>query len=62
MIRIAGARDQSLAVKADGTVWAWGDNEFGNLGNGTTANSSVPVQVSTGGLQYGTVAVSAVIR
>ncbi|WP_170177684.1 RCC1 domain-containing protein [Thermomonospora umbrina] len=32
----------SLALKADGTVWAWGQ---GNLGNGST-QSSVPVQVS----------------
>ncbi len=32
-------------MKSDGTVWAWGDNAFGNLGNGTTTNSSVPVQV-----------------
>jgi len=33
-------------VKANGTVWAWGDNQFGNLGDGTTANSDVPVQVT----------------
>ncbi len=40
------ASDSSLALKSDGTVWAWGDNQFGELGNGSTSNSNVPVQVS----------------
>ena len=43
---IAGASDHSIALKADGTVWAWGDNAYGELGNGTTTDSLVPVQVS----------------
>jgi alpha-tubulin suppressor-like RCC1 family protein len=37
--------DSALALLADGTVWAWGYNYFGQLGNGTTTNSLVPVQV-----------------
>lgn len=38
--------DLSLALKNDGTVWTWGDNTVGQLGNGTTTDSNIPVQVS----------------
>jgi len=44
-ITVAGG-SHSLAVLNDGTVWAWGDNFFGELGDGTTTNSSAPVLVS----------------
>jgi hypothetical protein len=33
------------ALRSDGTVWAWGINANGELGNNSTENSSVPVQV-----------------
>ena len=36
----------SLAVKPDGTVWAWGYNYYGQVGDGTTTNRSTPVQVA----------------
>jgi alpha-tubulin suppressor-like RCC1 family protein len=35
----------SVSIKSDGTLWAWGDNSRGQLGNGTTIPSSVPVQI-----------------
>ena len=35
----------SLALKSDGTVWAWGWNGFGQLGDGTTTQRLVPVRV-----------------
>jgi len=35
----------SLALKRDGTVWTWGDNRFGQLGDGSTADRIVPAQV-----------------
>jgi alpha-tubulin suppressor-like RCC1 family protein len=35
-----------LVLKSDGTVWAWGYNQEGELGNGTSVDSFIPVQVS----------------
>ena len=39
-------KEHTVAVKSDGTVWDWGLNTYGELGNNTTTNSSTPVQVS----------------
>src|SRR5207245_2911290 len=35
----------TLAVKTDQSVWAWGLNFYGQLGDGTTNDSATPVQV-----------------
>jgi alpha-tubulin suppressor-like RCC1 family protein len=43
---IAARDDNSLAIKEDGTVWAWGNNARGQLGDGTTTVRSAPVQVT----------------
>jgi alpha-tubulin suppressor-like RCC1 family protein len=36
----------SVGIKSDGTLWAWGDNSEGQLGDGTTANSNVPKKIN----------------
>src|SRR6266496_3559073 len=38
--------NHNCAVKTDHTLWCWGNNFSGQLGDGTTTNSPVPVQVS----------------
>ena len=35
IIQVAAGGKHSLALKEDGTVWAWGNNRYGKLGNGT---------------------------
>ena len=44
---VGAGQYHSLLVKADGTVWAWGYNYSGQLGDGTTTNRSNPVQVTS---------------
>ncbi len=43
---IAAAQNHSIALKEDGTVWAWGNNSRGELGDGTYTPRSTPVKVS----------------
>ena len=43
--QISGGGYHSLALKSDGTVWAWGDNRFGQLGGGTNKDREKPVQI-----------------
>jgi alpha-tubulin suppressor-like RCC1 family protein len=39
-VSVAAGVDSSCAVKDDGTLWCWGGNVFGQLGNGTTNGQS----------------------
>lgn len=41
----AGELRVSLALKRNGSIWAWGANSWGQLGDGTKIDKSVPVHV-----------------
>ena len=45
VVEISAARNHAVALKADGTVWCWGRNDYAQLGNNTTTDSSYAVQV-----------------
>ncbi|MCZ6690889.1 MAG: hypothetical protein O7H41_14950, partial [Planctomycetota bacterium] len=57
----AGGSSHTVAMLDDGTVRAWGENRFGQLGDGTPSSSTVPVQVvdGAGGFLTGVAAVAA---
>jgi alpha-tubulin suppressor-like RCC1 family protein len=45
--QVAAGEDFSLALRSDGTVWAWGRNDRGQLGRGTTSSGElVPARVA----------------
>jgi alpha-tubulin suppressor-like RCC1 family protein len=46
-VQIATGNWHSLGIKSDGTLWAWGQNSTGQLGDGTTTNRTSPVQIGT---------------
>ena len=47
-----GTAAATLAIKGDGTLWLWGRNNFGQLGDGTTTNRSSPVTTAGGGTNW----------
>jgi alpha-tubulin suppressor-like RCC1 family protein len=46
----------TAAIKTDGTLWVWGRNSYGQLGNNTTTNRSTPVTTFAGGTNWKQVA------
>jgi Big-like domain-containing protein/Regulator of Chromosome Condensation (RCC1) repeat protein/regulator of chromosome condensation (RCC1) repeat-containing protein len=53
---LSASRDHACAITTSGVAFCWGNNSHGQLGNGSTASSLVPVAVS-GGLTFSSVSV-----
>ncbi|HDG68375.1 MAG TPA: hypothetical protein ENG11_04440, partial [candidate division Zixibacteria bacterium] len=62
VVMVSAGGEFALALKSDGTVWAWGRNDYGQLGTGDTTARTFPAQVrdsSGSGYLSGIVAISA---
>jgi alpha-tubulin suppressor-like RCC1 family protein len=44
---VAGGGGYTIAIKADGTLWSWGRNQYGQLGLGNTTYYSSPKQIGS---------------
>ena len=51
VVSMAAGGEHSLVVLQDGTLWAWGGNASGQLGDGSTTTRMVPVQIGSGFVQ-----------
>jgi alpha-tubulin suppressor-like RCC1 family protein len=49
---ICSSSTHMMAIKTDGTLWTWGNNTYGQLGNADTTNVSTPVTTFTGGTNW----------
>lgn len=49
-IALAEGGIHSAAIKVDGSLWTWGSNSHGQLGDGTTDDHSAPAQVGAGNI------------
>jgi len=56
-VKIAAGAVHSLALKTDGTLWAWGFNAYGQLGDGTQVDKNIPVLI---GSDYATIAAGSI--
>jgi alpha-tubulin suppressor-like RCC1 family protein len=43
----AGGSNRTLAIRTDGSLWAWGHNGYGQLGDDTTITKNKPTQIGT---------------
>ena len=50
--QVAGGYGHTAAIKTDGTLWTWGRNSYGQLGNNTISKRRTPVQTLNGGTNW----------
>ena len=54
--QVACGGDHTAAIKTDGTLWTWGRNSYGRLGDNTTTQRNTPVTTFAGGTNWKQVA------
>jgi alpha-tubulin suppressor-like RCC1 family protein len=50
--QVGGGYGHTAAIKTDGTLWVWGSNSFGQLGDNTIISRSTPVTTFAGGTNW----------
>ena len=45
-VKVCCGPDYVLALRSDGTVWAWGENKYGQLGDGTSEAKEIPSKIN----------------
>jgi len=54
--QVDGCLNHTAAIKTDGTLWTWGNNSYGRLGDNTTTLRQAPVTTFAGGTNWKQVA------
>jgi alpha-tubulin suppressor-like RCC1 family protein len=54
--QVSGGRAHTAAIKTDGTLWVWGNNAYGAIGNNAAIRRSTPVTTFAGGTDWKQVA------
>jgi alpha-tubulin suppressor-like RCC1 family protein len=57
-LQVSGGSNNTSAIKSDGTLWIWGNNAQGQLGDNTVTVQSSPIQTVAGGTNWKQVALS----
>lgn len=46
-LKVSAGAYHTIAIKTDGTLWGWGQNDYGQVGDGTLINRNNPIQIGT---------------